>query len=719
MKHTYLQANLVSPTRINVLLFTSINLPNSPTFFLEKDDEKRVKLSIHRHISNNSISIYELDMKEPFEYGHVYVLLLEGFVRFNLEVSEATKFPDFDEQFYYDGDDLGAIYSKEETSFNVWAPLSSKVILKIEEKDGFKTYRLRRTDKGVYRITLKGDYLNARYHYLVTNSGVEAESNDPWGKGVSFNSEYSAVVDINEIKKMKHVPLTSEMPSKNNAVIYETCIRDFTEDKNADIVNKGKYLGMIEEGRKTLKGNPAGLDYLKYLGITHVQILPVHDFFGNDDRDNSLSYNWGYNPISYFALEGSYSSKPEDPMNRLIEFKQMVDGLHKANIRVNMDVVYNHMYEYMYTSFEKVVPNYFFRRRTNGLNSNASGCGNDFATEKRMARKVVIDSLKYFTDIFDIDGYRFDLMGLMDIDTVNQGYEECKKIKKDVIFYGEGWNMGIELPFEKKACSDNADKLPNIGFFNDLFRDTLRGGNFRDTITQPGFIGGNFSNKDVVNYVIRGSSIDIPYNHRFKDFSQSLNYVECHDNNTLYDKLTFSNPDDDIETILKRVRFANKLVLFSFGMPFIHMGQEIGLSKQGLDNTYNVLKVNNMNWKLVDERWEMVGNLKRNISARKFLNKHFQVFTRREVLDNIYTQYWDNDIIVFYSDKKGLLGKGVNKIAVLINPNTTVKTVELDDYYSLFVDENQKPVIIKNGIVSPLSIMVLYILEDSKNESLR
>ncbi len=710
MKNTYLQANLISPTRINVLLFTSIVLPNNPVFFLEKDDKVHIKLKTLRHISNAAVSIYELEMSEEFEYGHRYVVVLEGFVRFNVEVSESTKFPEFDEKFYYDGDDLGATYSKNETKFCLWAPLASEVRLKFEDKDGFHLRSMERTDKGVFRVTLKGDYLNARYHYLVTNSGVTSETNDPWGKGVSFNSEYSVVIDVEQIKKMRNIKPTTKINKMSEAIIYETSIRDFTEDKNTDIVNKGKYLGLCETNRKTLKGNPAGLDYLKLLGITHVQILPVMDFYGNDDRDSSKSYNWGYNPISFFALEGSYSTKPEDAMNRLIEFKTMVDTLHKNNLRVVMDVVYNHLYEYMYTSFEKVIPNYFYRRRPNGLPAIASGCGNDFASEKKMARKAIIDSLTYFTDIFDIDGYRFDLMGLMDIETINKGYELCKKIKNDVIFYGEGWNMGAELPFEKKACSENADKMPNIGFFNDLFRDTMRGGNFRDTITEKGFVGGRTDQENVVNYVMRGSTIDIPFAHRFKDYNQSLNYVECHDNNTLYDKLTFSNPDDDEATLLKRVKFANKLVILSFGMPFIHMGQEIGLSKSGLDNTYNVLKLNNMDWKLVDERFEMVNDLINSINLRKYFHTHFKLVDEKGIPNVLDVQYWDNGVVAFSTDKEKNID-GNKKIAVLVNPTLDTKTYELDDYYSVFISLKKGDVgtKMKNGILPPLSVQLLYL----------
>ena len=711
MKNTYLQANLISHNRINVMLFTSVSLPYNPKFVLEKDGKELVHVRISHHSSSNTVSLFELLMDEDYQYGHSYVVYVEGFIRVNVEVSQATEFPEFDDQSYYDGDDLGAIYSPKETKFALWAPLASSVELKIEENGEFHIYKMERTFKGVYRVTLKGDYLNARYHYLVTNSGVTNETNDIYCPGTSLNSEYSVVVDISKIEKMPTFKPTNKINRPGQAIVYETCVRDFTEDKNTDIVNKGKYLGMTESGRKTPKGHPAGLDYLKLLGITHVQLLPISDFYGNDDLDNSKSYNWGYNPLSFFAIEGSYATNPSDPMNRLYEFRQLVDTLHKNNIRVVMDVVYNHVYEYMNSYFEKIVPNYFFRKRNNGLPSLASGCGNDFASEKKMARKIILDSLRYFTKVFDIDGFRFDLMGLMDIETVNKGYEICKAIKKDTIFYGEGWNMGVELPFEKKACSENADKMPNIGFFNDLYRDTIKGANFRDHLSEKGYVGGNIFRSDIVNYALRGSSIDVPFAHRYKDFNQSLNYVECHDNNTLFDKLSVSNEGEDESLLLKRVRFANELVLMSFGIALIHMGQEIGLSKSGLDNTYNVLKVNNMNWKLVDERFEMVETLVRFINIRKFCQDKFKFVDDKGGTNVLETQYWDNGVLC-YSTEDSKRINGLQKVAVLINPTTESKNYELDDYYSVCLDVHGKKqdqsLNMKNGILSPLTVLILF-----------
>ena len=711
MKNTYFQANLTSPNKITVMLFTAVTLSNFPSFFLVKDEEEKIKLKTIRHMSNNNVSLYELELPTAFEYGHRYVLLLEGFPRINIDVSNATTFPDFDEKFYYDGDDLGAIYTKEETKFNLWAPLASDVSLRVEDGDDFKTYTMVRGDKGVFRYAIKGDLLNKKYYYIVNNSGVLTDSIDPWGKGVSFNSKYSAVVDVEAIKKMKKIAPKNIINEPADAIIYETSIRDFSEDKHSDIVNRGKYLGMVEEKRHTKGNNPAGLDYLKMLGITHLQILPVIDFLGADDANPNIAYNWGYNPISFFAIEGSYANDPYLPMARLYEFREMVDKLHANNIRVVMDVVYNHLYEFMYTAFEKVVPNYFYRKRSSGLPACASGCGDDFASERKMASKAIYESLTYFTDVFDIDGFRFDLMGLIDIDTINRSYEACKKMKKDTIFYGEGWNMGIELPFEKKACSENASKMPNIGFFNDLYRDVLRGGNFKDNITQKGFVGGNADNKDLFIYVMLGSMLDKPYKKRYLSANQSLNYIECHDNNTLYDKLSFSNPEDDQQTLLKRVWFANTLNVLSFGMTFIHMGQEIGLSKNGLDNTYNVLKVNNMDWALVDERFEMVRFISQLIYFKKNLLSLLNIKNVDEGIKAFTTiDYWGNGIIALSNEKAGEFSE-YKKFAVLINPSNENKTYELDDYYYLLTDLINKgdKIHVKNGILPPLSVQILYL----------
>ena len=711
MKDTFIKFQLIDMNHVKCLLFTSIPRARELKFTLIKEGELPSKLEIVKSSSMNYINIFELRLPAPFEFGKEYGINLLHLPTQPIDVSLATTFREFDEMFNYDGDDLGSTYYKDHTEFNIWAPLASNVELKLfkNKKENPIYYRLKRTEKGVYRIFVPGDLLNARYLYCVTNSGATLETTDPYAKGVSTNSICSGVVDIAAIKEMGKIPLKTIYKNYVDASIYEVGIRDFTEqEKTTDIVNKGKYLGFIEEGRKTSKGHPAGLDYLSNLGISHVQLNPVIDFGSVDDADVGKKYNWGYDPISFFALEGSYSSHPEIPMERLVEFKKLVNKLHERNIGVVLDVVYNHIYEFVTTHFEKVVPNYFFRRSSVGLIASASGCGNDFASERFMVRKMIVDSLKYFTEVFDVDGFRFDLMGLLDIDTMKEGYKVCHDIKPNMMFYGEGWNMGMELPYEKKACSDNADKLPQYAFFNDSVRDIVKGPTFRDAISQKGYINGDLNYAFGLKYVLFGGAANVSYNARYMDANQSINYIECHDNNTLYDKLVFSNPDEDQETLFKRIKLANALISTIFGVPFYHMGQEIGLSKNGNDNTYNVLHVNDMNWDLVDERYEMVEALKEVLAYRKN-TPLYSLHSRDDILGAI--EYFDYEGLFIYTCKKPELINGFEELVVMYNPQSKAVPYEFDTDYLLVYGTNavKDPSIktyTRNPLISPTSVVI-------------
>ena len=614
----------------------------------------------------------------------------------------------------YFGNDLGAIYSKKSTSFALWAPISTSVTLNLEDHNNeFIKIPLEEVEPGVFKTVVKGDLLNRKYYYTVINNGKEVNTNDPWGKGVSLNSEYSAVVDVDKIAKMRNIKPKNEIKSALDAIVYELHIRDFTEDKHTDIADKRHFLGLVEEGKKTLGGHPAGLDYLKYLGITHIQILPVMDFGGTDDINPMMAYNWGYNPISYFALEGSFSHSPAIPQSRLVEFKTMINKLHKHNIRVIMDVVYNHVYEYKNTSWQKLVPDYFFRFYDDGSVSQSSGCGNDFASEKPMARKMIIDSLKYFVEVFDVDGFRFDLMGISDYETINMAYEEAKKIKPDVIFYGEGWNMPTALPENLRASADNFEKMPNIGFFNDTYRDVIKGSTF--DLGAKGFISGGMTSKDVLQYVFRAGVVDGIYRHRFLYPHQSINYVECHDNHTIFDKLTSANYGEDESLLLQRIKFANTLTMLSMGVPFFHMGQEIGQSKFGLGNSYNVMRVNNMSYKLLDQRFDLAMYFHLLAIIRK--NLSFLKIDDPKIIEDLFkVEQWDEILIMISSNKKEYI-KPYSKILIIINCTDELKNYELDDYYLYLSARNFKSksaMQTKNGIISSNSVQIFVKTENKK-----
>ena len=679
--NNYLKAKLVSWRRINIILFTSIPRPNSITITIYKNGKIHKQEKISRLNSINQLYFFDVNLNEDYDLGASYRLLLNTFPFVNIDISDVVDFPDFDERYAYNGDDLGAIYSEKNTTFTVWAPLADFLCLKLLDLSNKETILPMQREGGVYRINVDGDLLNYKYHYIVSNNGITYEVNDPYAKGTSLNSEFSVVINYDLLLKKHKVSPKTVINNYVDAVIYETHIRDINEGNFNDVVNKGKYLGFVETGRKTNGGHPAGLDYIKYLGVTHVQVLPIWDFNSLDDKDTKNWYNWGYDPISYFALEGSYSIKPEDAMSRLDEFREMVDELHKNDLRIIVDVVYNHIYKYEDNDLEKLVPHYYFRKRRNTMLSNASGCGNDIASERKMARKLIVDSVKYLFSHFDVDGLRFDLMGLLDIKTVDEAYEAAKAIKEDIMFYGEGWEMGEELPKEQKANKANASKQPNYAFFNDAYRDIIKGPSSPFNLHEKGFICGNTDYKFGVDFAFHACVLNLSYKPIYISANQSINYLECHDNNTLFDKLLVSNANEEEKVLLDRVMLANSILLLSFGIPLIHMGQEIGLSKDGLDNTYNVTNVNNLDYRLVDERFDMVNRFRlMNILARKLRYTH--LFKKEDLTDFFTISHWDNGIYVLSAKEKNVIDNE-KEFVILINPTDKSVTFELDDYYTV------------------------------------
>ena len=704
---SYLKAKLSSWRKINVLLFTDVPRPESIKVVLYKNDKIIKRETISKLNSINHVYFFDIYLDEDYELGSLYRLLIDSFNHTTIDISQVVDFADFDDRFAYDGDDLGSIYTKEETSFAVWAPLAEFVTLKlISPNDEVKHLIMHRGDRGVYHVKVPGDLLNYKYQYIVSNNGIVSYTNDPYAKGTSLNSEYSVVIDYDSILKMPKVQPKSKFENYVDALIYETHIRDINEGNNNNVVNKGKYLGFVEEGRTTTGGHPAGLDYLKYLGVTHVQILPILDFNSFDDTDTKKWYNWGYDPISFFALEGSYSLKPEDAITRLKEFREMVNALHKNDIRVVIDVVYNHVYEYENSTFEKLVPHYYFRKRRNGMLSNASGCGNDFASERKMARKIILDSISYLFSHFDIDGLRFDLMGLLDIETVKEAYKIAKSYKEDLIFYGEGWNMGEELPANQRANKNNYKDLLEFGFFNDTYRDIVKGPSSVYNLQENGYICGNTSYQFGLDYSFHAGVLKLSYEPMFETANQSINYLECHDNNTLFDKLLVSNATEEEKTLLERVTLANSILLLSFGVPLVHMGQEIGLSKDGLDNTYKTLGVNNMDYRLVDERFDMVNRFRfMNILRRKL--RYARLFNRDDMKDFFEISHWDNGVYVLSAKNKNVVCNE-KEFVIMFNPTDKAVSFVLDDYYTVLEGVNDEQMInMKNGYLPGCNLLLL------------
>lgn len=672
MKNTVWNAKLIDENLIRVTIFSNISKPNNTAISLVKNDSEISQLTIIKSNNMPGIVVYDLKPAYKITFGHRYNIVIESFGTVALDVNDMSLSDSFDEEYYYDGDDLGATFYPAYTSFVLWAPLAASVVLKVSKDHGktWHLYEMIREPKGIYRLELDGNYDGAYYNYIVENSGVSKLTIDPYAKGSTANGTSSVVINFKKVKldlEEDNLPVTKNY---TDAVIYETHVRDFTIDDNTNIKNKGKFLGITEEKRTTNGGNPAGLDYLKYLGITHVQFLPLYDYKTVDELNPDLKYNWGYDPWQYFVPEGSFASELENPYSRIIDLKKMVKALHHNGIKVTADVVYNHVYNYQFHPFEDVVPNYYFRKNANGTASNGSFCGDDLASERKMVAKLIVDACIYWVKEFGIDGYRFDLMGIIDKHTMNRIYRECVAIKPDFMIYGEGWNMPTALDNSVKTTMDNALSLPKMSFFNDAFRDITKGATSESEFYKRGYLTGDLSFVEGFKFAFMGSCINYIFPKKFINANQSINYVECHDNGTLYDKIVACGYEEE-KDILRILKLINAVILFSFGVPFFHMGQEIGLSKNMHQNTYNKGdKYNKMRWNIVDERFEYVTFLSSLIKYRK-THEFLREFDTTIIDKSIDIVNLKNNVLkITYLN--GMVN-GVNKkIVLIINPTNEV-----------------------------------------------
>nr|WP_279325985.1 type I pullulanase [Bacillus sp. FJAT-47783] len=550
-------------------------------------------------LENYAIERYQkfiLKLKSPVEFGKTYYIQDETGLKTDLQIGAVIRTLFFDEQFYYDGEDLGLQFFHDYIICKVWAPSATHIKLKLTQPDTMDVLEipLTREEKGVWSVKVDGQFEGYYYTYLVCVNLIWNEVVDPYAKAVSVNGEYGVVIDLEKTKVEKID--TRPLNQATDAIIYELHIRDFSIHEKSGMTHKGKYLALTEANTKTEDGYSSGISYLKELGITHVEILPFNDFEGVDELNPMLSYNWGYNPLHYNVPEGSYATNPKDPYSRIIELKKMIQALHQYGLKVIMDVVYNHVYIREESSFEKLVPGYFFRHDQYGIPSNGTGVGNDMASERKMVRKFILDSIQFWLDEYDVDGFRFDLMGILDIDTMNIIHEETIKRKKDAIILGEGWDLQTSLPYNQKATIANAVNMPGLSFFNDHFRDTVKGSTF--VLQEKGFTLGN---NHKISGIMESVTGCIPFNPHlrglFQHPVQSVNYVESHDNHTFWDKMSISLDDEDEAIRRKRQRLALTIVLLSQGIPFLHSGQEFYRTKKGEENSYNLPDtINQIDW---------------------------------------------------------------------------------------------------------------------------
>lgn len=533
----------------------------------------------------------------------------------------------------YHGNDLGFTYTPENTTFKVWAPTAQQVLLKLYSTGSFYEENaqvlgikqmLFDASTGVWTATIDGNLDKVYYTYVIKTDKGTHETQDVYAKAVGVNSQRSMVVDLRATDPAGWDSDRHVLPEKpNDAIIWEIHVRDFSSSDTSGVKkeHRGKFLAFTEDNTVIpYTVYPTCLNYLKRLGITHVQLNPVFDF-GSVDERTGVDYNWGYDPVNYNVPEGSYSTDPYHGEVRIKEFKAMVKALHDAGIGVIMDVVYNHVYSTAQSPFEMTVPGYYFRMQ-NGRYLNSSGCGNVTASDKAMFRKYMVDSLRYWAEEYHIDGFRFDLMACHDIETMNLIREELDKIDKRILMYGEPWtaNDGENGISGEDCCNKaNAKKLSTrIGMFNDDMRHGIKGGSDDDS---KGFIqGSTHSAYNVIAGMMGASSVT--FGNWANEPSQCVTYASAHDNLTLWDKILKSNWCNDFDTAdslyINQNKLSAVLTLMSMGIPFWLAGEEFARTKKGDHNSYKSPDtINSLNWTRTARYSTLVDYYKGLIEIRK------------------------------------------------------------------------------------------------------
>ena len=641
-------------------------------FFIESATET-IECELKHHQKIGDERQYILSFQGHVLLNEPYDVVDDQGVKTPLKSGKVVRTPLFDDLFYYDGP-LGLEYSKEASTFRVWSPTAKEITLNLYGPQK-KSYPMTYQNQGTWSVRVKGNLDKTPYDFTASVNQIKTSFTDPYGVASTANGEKSVVIDLEKTYSFKHKkPAFSGYLT--DAVIYEVSVRDLTYMILED--DKSTFKGFTKTGLKTEKGNPAGFDYLKSLGVTHIQLMPIYDFEGVDENDPFKLYNWGYNPSQYNVPEGSYATDVKNPYARINELKEMIDLLHKEGFRVIMDVVYNHVYNTRTFPFEQIIPGYAFRVDERGIMTNSSGCQNDLATERQMIRQFIIDSVSFWVHEYQIDGFRFDLMGLIDVTTMNRISQTLDGIDQSLLLYGEGWKMPSPLPDHQMAHMDNPNVLFKIGFFNDGFRETIKGATF---VTKAlGFLSGGKLEPHNVMHAVLGSTL----NHRFKYPSQSLNYIECHDNYTVADKLKIALPDVDPKVRHQMQELGTAIVLLSQGVPFIHAGQEFFREKNGVENSYNAPdEVNHIRWHQVDDHLNYIDRFRFLVQLRKN-EPLFRLKTLAQIKKHTSLSFTRLGSVIYRLENDDV------SYVVLFKPKPGEETVELSGDYTIIFDTTEK-----------------------------
>ena len=639
---------------------------------------------------------------------------------------------DFSKYPVYKGKDLGLTYSPAQSVFKIWAPSAINVHLLVyrsgDDNEMPVTYYMTPGQNGTWSVAVKGDQKGKFYVFKMfskkkgTNGVWLNEVPDPYAKAVGVNGKRAMVVDLKETNPTGWEKDKSPLfKNKTDAIIYELHVRDASISPTSGIKNKGKFLGLTERGTKNADGLSTGLDHIKELGVTHVHLLPSYDFNSVDETKPDGKYNWGYDPLNYNVPEGSYSTNPYDGVTRIREFKQLIKAFHENGLKVVMDVVYNHTALTENSNFNQLVPGYYYRKTNDGKFSNATACGNETASERPMFRKFMLESMMYWVKEYHVDGFRVDLMGVHDIETMNLISRELHKIKPDILIYGEGWTAGASpLPDSLRALKANVSKLDRIAVFSDDIRDGIKGSVFEHA--DKGFVSGKPGMEESIKFgVVAGCKHpQVDYNkvnYSKKAYAtqpyQTISYCECHDNHVLWDKLAISAKQASEEERKNMHLLAMSVVLTSQGISFLHAGAEFLRSKQGVENSYESPdSINEIDWGL-KEKNKYVFNYVRSLIKMRKEHPAFRMQSAKQISSAINFLEGMPEGIIAYTIDGHAAGDKWKDILVIFNGSGEERSIMAQPgSYNVFVAGNMLSDVIggKEGFwrLEPYSCSILY-----------
>jgi pullulanase len=602
--------------------------------------------------------------------------------------SQVSSFASYPE---YKGSDLGLNYTPGQSQFRIWAPTATKAQLLLYNEgvggSAIDSIEMQNGEAGTWAAVLQGDQKGKFYVFRIQlNDNWLAEVPDPYAKAVGVNGKRAMIVDLKDTNPAGWAEDKSPgLKNPTDAVIYELHIRDASIAANSGIQQKGKYLGLTEKGTTNGEGLSTGLDHLKELGVTHIHLLPFYDYYSVDESKlDQPQYNWGYDPLNYNAPEGSYATDPYDGITRIKETKELVKAFHQNGLSVVMDVVYNHTMLTEDSYFNQLVPGYYYRQTPDGKYSNATACGNETASERPMMRKFMLESMMYWVKEYHIDGFRVDLMGVHDIETMNLVARELRKAKPNLLLYGEGWTAGpSSVPDSLRALKKNASKLDNIAVFSDDIRDGIKGSVF--VHDERGFVSGLADREESIKFGVVASCKHPQIDYNKVNYSKApyasqpsgvITYAECHDNHVLWDKLAISAKDATELQRKEMHKLALSIVLTSQGISFLHAGSEFLRSKQGIENSFNAGdSINAIDWSLKSKNKDVVEYVKALIALRKE-HPAFRMKTAKEIATNLQFYRQSPGVILYIINGKAA-GDKWDRLLVIYNGQRSDKNINL------------------------------------------